>query len=243
MAEDGPVLGVERWRRLLKADRERSPAVWNQSAEGGEYAGTADPWEDKRQRSNCERWVKDAWENGHVQFLVQELQMLGKVFEFENVKCVGGFGATTLSGRGGYVWRDTPEAGLKHGEVAVSQKDCQSPQDVASSLRHELIHAFDDARASVDAANCSHHACSEIRAARLSGECALGEELLRGKPLTGDGSGLPVGQQCVKRRAILSVSHNPACSRIAQHAVDTVWDRCVVDTAPYMKYPLDVIFA
>ncbi|XP_020112232.1 mitochondrial inner membrane protease ATP23 isoform X3 [Ananas comosus] len=46
---------------------------------------------------------------------------------------------------------------------------------------HELIHAYDDCRAkNLDWKNCAHHACSEIRANHLSGDCHYKRELLRG---------------------------------------------------------------
>lgn len=41
-------------------------------------------------------------------------------------------------------------------------------------LAHELVHAFDFARAKIDTANIDHIACTEIRAANLSGECEVG---------------------------------------------------------------------
>eukprot|EP01059_Diplonema_ambulator_P023436 TRINITY_DN3892_c0_g1_i1.p1 TRINITY_DN3892_c0_g1~~TRINITY_DN3892_c0_g1_i1.p1 ORF type:complete len:232 (+),score=13.08 TRINITY_DN3892_c0_g1_i1:65-760(+) len=211
--------------------------VWNQASEG-----VADPWDQERQHGSCERWVRHWWADKNIKFLVDEIRMLGRDMKLENVKCVGGYKAVTLSGQGGYIWKDIPEAGFKHGDIAMNEKDCHTSAAVKKALRHELIHAFDDARAYVNPSDCHHHACSEIRAARLSGECALGEELLRGKSLSGDGGSLTLGQQCVNRRANLSVSRNPACSRVSQQAIQTVWEACVADTAPYHRYPLDIIF-
>ena len=43
------------------------------------------------------------------------------------------------------------------------------------------VHAFDDCRAKVDWSNCVHHACSEIRAANLSGDCSFMQEMMRGQ--------------------------------------------------------------
>ncbi len=43
-------------------------------------------------------------------------------------------------------------------------------------LTHELIHVYDDCRANVDWDNLQHVACSEIRAASLSGECYFSKE-------------------------------------------------------------------
>lgn len=46
---------------------------------------------------------------------------------------------------------------------------------VDNALTHELIHAYDHCRAaSLDWASLEHHACSEIRAASLSGGAAGG---------------------------------------------------------------------
>jgi hypothetical protein len=44
------------------------------------------------------------------------------------------------------------------------------------TLTHELVHAYDHCRAYVDWSNCVHHACSEIRAANLSGDCSMYED-------------------------------------------------------------------
>jgi hypothetical protein len=41
------------------------------------------------------------------------------------------------------------------------------------TLTHELVHAYDHCRAYVDWSNCVHHACSEVRAANLSGDCRM----------------------------------------------------------------------
>lgn len=41
-------------------------------------------------------------------------------------------------------------------------------------MRHEMIHAYDHCRAKdLDWNSCRHHACSEIRAAVLSGDCTF----------------------------------------------------------------------
>jgi hypothetical protein len=44
-------------------------------------------------------------------------------------------------------------------------------------LTHELIHAFDVCRAEIDLTNLQHHACTEVRAANLSGDCSFVHEL------------------------------------------------------------------
>lgn len=52
-----------------------------------------------------------------------------------------------------------------------------SDDDFAVTLTHELIHAYDLCRAEVDFHNPIHHACTEIRAANLSGNCTFMREL------------------------------------------------------------------
>lgn len=45
-------------------------------------------------------------------------------------------------------------------------------EEINQALTHELVHAYDHCRAgNLDWTNCQHHACSEIRAAALSGKC------------------------------------------------------------------------
>ena len=63
----------------------------------------------------------------------------------------------------------------------VCHNNMQSATEFENALVHELVHAFDHCRGKdLDWENCRHHACSEVRAAQLSGDCSLGQELLRG---------------------------------------------------------------
>ncbi|KAG0485841.1 hypothetical protein HPP92_009920 [Vanilla planifolia] len=63
--------------------------------------------------------------------------------------------------------------------VCCNHMTCQD--EINQVLIHELIHAYDDCRVkNMDWKNCAHHACSEIRANHLSGDCHYKRELLRG---------------------------------------------------------------
>lgn len=109
-----------------------------------------------------------------------------------------------------------------------------SQQEVNHALTHELLHAYDHCRAAnVDWHNCDHHACSEVRAATLSGDCNFKQELLRGN------YGIRKQHQiCVRRRAELSMSMNPSCQGVrGRSAVDRVFDGCYKDTAPFDRIP------
>lgn len=128
----------------------------------------------------------------------------------------------------------TPHAGAylphPHGALKLCAGHFFSTQHVESTIVHELVHMFDECRFKVDWANLRHHACSEIRANNLSGDCRYFREVRRGF----------VGftkqhQACVRRRAITSVAANPACPSVAhaERAVNEVWDSCLSDTRPF----------
>lgn len=75
-----------------------------------------------------------------------------------------------------------------------------------STLIHELVHAYDMCSAKLDWKNCLHHACTEVRASTLSGECSIASELLRGNINVNHGL-----KKCVMRRAEKSVAMNSFC--------------------------------
>lgn len=100
---------------------------------------------------------------------------------------------------------------------------------VSRTMVHELIHAYDHCRAHVDWKDCLHIACSEVRAANLSGDCSyLNEARRRNFAVKHQGA------QCVRRRAELSLQAHPHCADIAKRAVEQVLDTCIKDTAPFM---------
>mmetsp|Transcript_12306 Transcript_12306/g.26558 ORF Transcript_12306/g.26558 Transcript_12306/m.26558 type:complete len:249 (+) Transcript_12306:125-871(+) len=125
---------------------------------------------------------------------------------------------------------------LQHG-VILCHNRLETPSDVEHTLVHELVHAYDACRMpSLNFADCRQHACAEVRAANLSGECTFFQEFSRGhvaitQPTTWSG----LHERCVRRRAALSAAFNPACGgpRGAREAVDEVYERCAADRAPF----------
>lgn len=119
--------------------------------------------------------------------------------------------------------------------VVICHNHLASQAEVDNALTHELIHAYDHCRAkNLDWYDLQHHACSEIRAASLSGDCDWRMEVARGNfGLRGQ------HQACVRRRAELSVAMNANCESPAQaaQAVDAVFERCFRDTAPFDRRP------
>lgn len=99
------------------------------------------------------------------------------------------------------------------------------------AITHELIHAYDHCRVVLDPTSCKQNACTEIRAANLSGDCDFGVEFSRlGIPIPFGGH----QQKCVKRRALASINMHPSCvGSDTKKVVDDVWDVCYADTAPF----------
>lgn len=174
-------------------------------------------------RKQCEEMVEHAQtRNMTVKFMIEKLHEAGcavgpaffKVMECD--KLVGG--------------------GFAPGDgVVTCYNHVGSQTEVDEALVHELIHAYDHCRAAnLDWTNLEHHACSEIRAASLSGDCSYKRETQRGH-FTIRGQ----HQVCVKRRAELSVAMNPHCSSHwkARAAIDRVFDTCFADTAPFDRRP------
>lgn len=101
-------------------------------------------------------------------------------------------------------------------------------------LAHEMVHAYDHLRFQT---NLDHQsslreiACSEIRASNLSGECRWTNEFFGNKIMAFTSH----HQDCVKRRAVLSVMNRPNCpdEDAAKRAVDDVWRSCFKDTRPF----------
>lgn len=100
------------------------------------------------------------------------------------------------------------------------------------TLSHELVHWYDNIRFKVDWMDLKHHACSEIRAASLSGECAILTEFKKNLGMMKMSKG---HQTCVKRRAALSVVGHPKCKDMdhANEIVDEVFRSCFNDTRPF----------
>jgi mitochondrial inner membrane protease ATP23 len=131
----------------------------------------------------------------------------------------------------------TQATGIYDPEIGVALCDNWINDGITAedTLAHELIHAYDYCRVKFDRDNCRHNACSEIRAANLSGDCKWSRELFRGN------FGKIVGQhqRCVKRRAVLSLKSNPACKdcKDVDKLVDEVFSVCFSDTAPFLDIP------
>ncbi|KAI7907236.1 peptidase M76 [Cokeromyces recurvatus] len=114
--------------------------------------------------------------------------------------------------------------------VILCQNRLASKRHTEVTMVHEMVHVYDDKKFKVDWYNLKHQACSEIRAASLSGDCRWTKEIQRGFFTF-----TKQHQECVKRRAILAVTKNPSCKNEedAERAVLSVFESCFADTRPF----------
>jgi len=116
------------------------------------------------------------------------------------------------------------------GAIVLCQSHFLNKKHMEDTLTHELVHMYDHCKFKVDWNNLRHHACSEIRANSLSGDCRFMRELQRGTVAFSKQH-----QACVRRRAVMSVASNPSCpdQAAAERAVNEVWESCFNDTRPF----------
>lgn len=181
---------------------------------------------DSKQAEKCFRLLNGSRRScSKVKVLLQALKEMG-VETSEMVRCIHCPDDTAAAG--GYM----PE---QKAIVLCQQWISKQPGEVDNTLTHELVHAYDDARAFLDWTNSTQHACTEIRAALLSGDCSFGRELDRGNinPINIS----KAGERCVRRRAQLSVAMTCGDAEEARKAVDRAFKVCYKDYAPF-HHPL-----
>jgi inner membrane protease ATP23 len=153
-----------------------------------------------------------------VRFMSEQISKIGGNINSRNIICdecdelkAGGF---------------HPELG-----ILICQNRIYSKWHLEDTLAHEMVHAYDHCKFDVDWGNLRHHACSEIRASSLSGECRMMNQIVR----NGIWKVSKGHQDCVRRRATLSVRGNPNCKsdEEAARVVNEVFDSCFSDTRPF----------
>ena len=183
----------------------------------------------EEERTRCEELVESAMRTcPKIRMMREALTRLGRPADAAAVKCTHCPDDVMVSG--GYL----PSS---KAVLLCQQWVAKEPGEVANTIVHEMVHAYDDARAFLDWNDLTQHACTEIRAANLSGDCTFNRELNRGNvhPLNYSGQ----GSRCVRRRAELSVAMHPGCpdDATAQLAVERAWASCFRDRAPFDDQP------
>ncbi|KAF8131409.1 peptidase M76 family-domain-containing protein [Boletus edulis] len=179
-----------------------------------------------QQHVRCEKWKTELMSySPSVVFMLKHLRLSGCTVPHGNIICA----PCDLTRSGGF----HPAGG-----IVLCQNHLSSKRQMEDTLTHELVHMHDHCKFNVDWHNLRHHACSEIRANSLSGDCRYMRELGRGHV-----SFTKQHQTCVRRRAILSVRANPSCpdEATAARAVNEVWESCFNDTRPFDEVRLSVV--
>lgn len=179
------------------------------------------------EESDCRRCDKQkSWlfaNSPVIRFLQSEIALLGpengeaSITE-KNVRCK----RCTAAQSGGF----DPEYG-----ILLCANKFRNKGHLEDTLAHEMVHAYDHMRFKLDPLELRHAACMEIRASTLSGECRFMREFWA----RGQWRVTQQLQECVRRRAALSVAARPACKDDVQavRVVNEVWEQCFRDTRPF----------
>lgn len=174
---------------------------------------------DKKQCKQCneyKNWLLSY--SPSVRFMADQVGRVGGNINANNIVCAK---------------CDDMKSGGFHPELGIllCQNKLYSRNHAEDTLTHEMVHAYDHCRFQVDWGNLRHHACSEIRASSLSGECRMMNQMVK----NGFWKFSKGHQDCVRRRAALSVRGNPACpdEKTADIIVNQVFESCFGDTRPF----------
>ncbi|KAF3938259.1 hypothetical protein ABW19_dt0205780 [Dactylella cylindrospora] len=156
-----------------------------------------------------------------VRFMMEQVREVNGHLSHESIRCM----QCSRNQAGGF----HPKYG-----ILLCQNKLRDRNHTEDTMAHEMIHAYDHLRFKVDWDNLKHLACSEIRASTLSGECRPWQEWT----VRGQWKFLRQMEECVRRRATLSVSGHPKCNgdlEMAGEIVDQVFDSCYKDTRPFRE--------
>ena len=115
--------------------------------------------------SRCDGMVQASLQNNTVKFMLEKLQNLGCKVPEKFIRCAPCGGAEMI---GHFDTNDDLKVVVCE-DILEKYADTLGQRHVDRTIIHELVHAYDHCRAKVDWLNCYHHACSEVRAAHLSG--------------------------------------------------------------------------
>ncbi|ORZ24306.1 peptidase M76 family-domain-containing protein [Absidia repens] len=204
----------ERWRKSLQY----LTGLGMDETERKAFRNKLDIELEDYQCQQCERWKTNLIKNNPpVRFMMDEMKKIGRDVTKEDFHCM----PCDETRSGGF----SPDDGILLCQNRLGTKTRQE-----HTMVHEMVHMYDHHKFKVDWTNLRHHACSEIRAASLSGDCRWSSEIQRGFYTF-----TKQHQACVKRRAILSVAQNPHCKdkAEAERAVSSVYESCFADTRPF----------
>ncbi|KAI1646162.1 peptidase M76 family-domain-containing protein [Daldinia loculata] len=186
---------------------------------------------EERDCKRCEEY-RD-WAFAHsptVRFMREKVEALNGRLDKDNVVCRRCPARLTDDGQ---VHRSSGGFSPDHG-ILICANEVRNRGHLEDTLAHEMVHAWDHLRWKVDwmgDKDLKHSACTEIRAAMLSGECRWAREAWT----RGNWKLTQQFQDCVRKRAAQSVLARPRCKDDVQavKVVNQVWDSCFSDTRPF----------
>jgi len=206
----------------MAANEHLSGARGDSEASRNSFPGTSGDVTSKKHTKCLKRVGKSCKSDPYVKFMVNALERLGCNFAIEkHVACepcgdkvIGGFDPDKK-------------------QIVMCENNIANQSIMNQVMTHELIHAFDVCRVRYEKDNLRHLACTEIRAANLSGDCFFSREVSR----------LKLGfkahhQKCVKERAVKSMlCVRDISEEQAKNIVDSVFEPCFKDTEPFERIP------
>lgn len=110
-------------------------------------------------------------------------------------------------------------------------------------LLHELLHAFDFARANIDVYNCHHIACTEIRAYNMSSQCGyFNSKYFKGnvnvfEQLKSEQIQNTQKNKCIYNNVYATLCQFKPCKNNAEKYINDVFQKCTHDYWPFMCAP------
>ncbi|KAM3081146.1 Mitochondrial inner membrane protease atp23 [Clarireedia jacksonii] len=183
---------------------------------------------EKRDCEQCEKWRDyNLKYSPTVIFMQKNIRELNGKLDEENIRCRR---CPARRGEDGRLVRQGGGFSPDHG-IQLCANEMRNRNHVEDTMAHEMVHAWDHLRWKVDWGDLKHAACSEIRAASLSGECRWTREFW----VKNNWKLTQQHQNCVRKKAIQSVLARPWCKDDVQavKVVNEVWDSCYSDTRPF----------
>lgn len=200
----------------------------------------------------CDKWVSQAFTSSPaIRFLSEQISLIGPSLLPEHIRCrrcpsiSPSSNMPTSSPAAGASASDSPIPmafgggfNVDYG-ILLCANHMKSKSHLEDTLAHEMVHAWDHLKFKVGSDNMRHQACTEIRASTLSGECRFTKEVWG----RGQWTLVQQMQECVRRRAVLSMMGRPSIrakeqngdrgKAEAERVVGEVWESCFNDTRPY----------
>mmetsp|Transcript_13921 Transcript_13921/g.21070 ORF Transcript_13921/g.21070 Transcript_13921/m.21070 type:complete len:250 (-) Transcript_13921:19-768(-) len=191
------------------------------------------------EHKECIDSVKELVDDPHVLYILNEMRELGCALpKFRCTRCIGK-GANQgncIKFTGGY--HNSLNQVLLCEDIILYSDMSSRTTKYKEILLHELIHAFDHCRAKINVSNLDHHACTEIRAASLSGECRFKREFSRGSFPFYSTTIFGRMKECVKFHAAESLKINPNLGdEDPMIYVNRQFENCFNDLEPYVERP------